>query len=97
MIYASRLAALAIAILLVTSGYSASQAANHETGVCNRAAAATLTGKNKISNRRARRLTGATIVRQIGLGDMVTMDYRPERVTIETEPKTRKIVRAFCG
>ncbi|MGN6192402.1 MAG: I78 family peptidase inhibitor [Rhodanobacteraceae bacterium] len=45
----------------------------------------------------AARLTGATIVRQIKPGQGVTMDYRRERVTIETDSKTRKIVRAFCG
>ncbi|MFX8887343.1 I78 family peptidase inhibitor, partial [Acinetobacter baumannii] len=68
-----------------------------QAGVCNPAAAAALAGKNRISDRRAKRLTGATIVRQIKPGQGVTMDYRPERVTIETDDKTRKILRASCG
>ncbi|WIG50290.1 MAG: hypothetical protein OJF48_001207 [Afipia sp.] len=42
-------------------------------------------------------MTGATIVRQIKPGQGVTMDYRPERVTIETDDRTRKIIRASCG
>jgi len=95
--FISRLAALTLAVLLISGSSSSSQAANHQSGVCSQAAAAALTGKNRISNRRAKRLTGATVVRQIRPGQGVTMDYRRERVTIETDPKTKKIVRAFCG
>jgi len=68
-----------------------------KTGVCNRAAAEALAGKRRVGDSRAKRLTGATIVRQIRPGQGVTMDYRRERVTIETDPKTGKIVRAICG
>ncbi len=39
----------------------------------------------------------ARIVRHIRPGQGVTMDYRQERVTIETDPKTGKIVRAMRG
>lgn len=95
MIHACRLAGLVAAVLLFVAGHSDSQAAS--VGVCNPAAAEALTGKNRISDRRAKRLTGATIVRQIRPGQGVTMDYRRERVTIETDPRTRKIVHAFCG
>lgn len=95
MIHACRLAGLVAAVLLFAAGHSDSQAAS--VGVCNPAAAEALTGKNRISDRSAKRLTGATIVRQIRPGQGVTMDYRRERVTIETDPRTRKIVRAFCG
>jgi hypothetical protein len=94
---AHRLAVLTIALAITAGGYAPSHAANPQRGVCNPAAADSLAGKNRISNRRAKRLTGATIVRQIKPGQGVTMDYRRERVTIETDPKTRKIVRAFCG
>ena len=96
MIHARWFAGLTIAFLLIAGCHSESQAATR-TGVCNPAAAAALTGKNRISDRRAKRLTGATIVRQIKPGQPVTMDYRQERITIETDNKTRKIVRAFCG
>ncbi|WP_245441356.1 I78 family peptidase inhibitor [Neorhizobium tomejilense] len=43
------------------------------------------------------RLTGATIVRQIRPDQMVTHDFRGNRVTIETDPATGRIVRATCG
>ena len=97
MIHARRFAGLAIALLVPVGCHSESQAARVRAGVCNPDAAAALAGKNRISDRRAKRLTGATIVRQIKPGQAVTMDYRRERVTIETDDKTRKIVRAFCG
>ncbi|MGN6308294.1 MAG: I78 family peptidase inhibitor [Xanthobacteraceae bacterium] len=92
-----RFAILTIAFAITAVSYLPSQAANPQPGVCNPAAADALAGKSKISDRRAKRLTGATIVRQIKPGQGVTMDYRRERVTIETDLKTRKIVRAFCG
>lgn len=94
---AQRFAVLTIVFAVTAGGYAPSQAAARQPGVCNPAAADVLAGKNKISDRRAKRLTGATIVRQIKPGQGVTMDYRRERVTIETDSKTRKIVRAFCG
>jgi hypothetical protein len=91
------LAVLTMAFALTAGGFSPSQAANRQSGVCNPAAADALAGKNRISSRKAKHLTGATLVRQIKPGQGVTMDYRRERVTIETDPRTRKIVRAFCG
>ena len=97
MIHARRFAGLTIAFLIVVGCHSESQAARLRAGVCNPAAAATLAGKTRISDRSARRLTGASIVRQIKPGQAVTMDYRQERITIETDNKTAKIVRAFCG
>ena len=92
-----RLAVLTIAFAFVAGGNSLSHAANRQHGICNKAAADALAGRHRISNRTAKRLTGATIVRQIKPGQGVTMDYRRERLTIETHPRTRKIVRAFCG
>lgn len=96
MIHIRRLAGLAIAAL-ITAGCNSHAQAAPPRGVCNPAAAEAWTGKTRISDRRAKRLTGATIVRQIRPGQGVTMDYRRERITIETDPNTRKIVRAFCG
>lgn len=60
-------------------------------------AAEALRGMHRMTDRQAMQKTGATIVRQIMPGQGVTMDYRRERVTIETDPKTGKIVRAACG
>ncbi|WP_306226066.1 I78 family peptidase inhibitor [Bosea beijingensis] len=66
-------------------------------GTCREDAAEALAGKARVSDAEAQETTGATIVRQIRPGQGVTMDYRRERVTIETNPKTGKIVRAYCG
>lgn len=67
------------------------------TGLCQRDAAQALAGKKRLTDEQAKQATGASIVRQIGPGQVVTMDYRQERVTIETDPRTGKIVRASCG
>jgi glutamine phosphoribosylpyrophosphate amidotransferase len=56
-----------------------------------------LAGKNRISDQQAMQQTGATLVRQIKPGDPVTMDFHQERVTIETDPDSGRIVRAACG
>ena len=64
---------------------------------CSEDAAEALAGKARIGDAEAQQITGATIVRQIRPGQGVTMDYRRERVTIETDPKSGKIVRAYCG
>ena len=66
-------------------------------GICRPDAANALAGKSRIGDAEAKQATGASIVRQIQPGQGVTMDYRQERVTIETDPQTDKIVRAFCG
>lgn len=66
-------------------------------GQCREEAAEGLAGKRRVSDAEARQATGATIVRQIRPGQGVTMDYRRERVTIDTDPKTGRIIRASCG
>lgn len=66
-------------------------------GLCKPTAAEALAGTDRLTDQQAMQKTGASIVRQIVPGQGVTLDYRPERVTIETDPKTGKIVRAFCG
>ena len=45
---------------------------------------------------RVRRAAGAAIVRVVKPGMMVTMDYRPERVTVEVDEQGR-ITRIACG
>jgi Peptidase inhibitor I78 family len=64
---------------------------------CDRDAAAALAGKPRISDDKARALTGARVVRQIAPGDAVTKDYSEARVTIETDPASGQIVSATCG
>lgn len=68
-----------------------------EPSLCRRDAAEALAGRNRITDNEARQITGASLVRQIRPGQGVTMDFRQERVTIETDPKSGKILRASCG
>jgi hypothetical protein len=90
------------AAVLATLGLAACQSPTPPTsggpaGACRPDAAQALVGKAAVSDAEARRLTGATLVRQIQPGQAVTMDFRQERVTIETDTKTGQIVRAACG
>lgn len=91
--------ALILAVLIVSACQSDTQQAQAASrpGICRPKAAEALTGKNRVTDAEAMRITGATLVRQIKPGQGVTMDYRQERVTIETDPKTNKILRAMCG
>jgi hypothetical protein len=64
---------------------------------CDRAAAERLVGQPRPTDEAARAATGASTVRQIGPGDPVTRDFRPNRVTIETDPATGTVTAASCG
>ncbi len=86
-----------LAVFTVVLGETGQAQAAGAPGICRRDAADALAGRKRISDARAKRLTGATMVRQIRPGQGITMDYRQERVTIETDPKTGRIVRAYCG
>lgn len=66
-------------------------------GLCRPAAAKALAGRARLSDAEAMRLTGAATVRRIAPGDAVTMDFRRERVTVETDPASGRVVRAVCG
>jgi hypothetical protein len=88
---------LAGAALLLAGCQSEAGTPVRQPQICDRNAAASLQGKMKVTDAEAMRLTGATIVRQIRPGDPVTMDFRRERITIETDRKTGRIARAYCG
>ena len=57
-----------------------------------------LTGKTKSEavTKEALRLSGAKTIRWIAPGMAVTMDYREDRLNLDTDEKG-KIVRAHCG
>ncbi|WP_429133751.1 I78 family peptidase inhibitor [Ensifer sp. 4252] len=100
LIYARQFAALAASLLLLAAAGCQKEpesTAPQAAGPCKPEVAETLPGKDRISDEDAKRITGATIVRQLKPGDPATMDFRQERVTIETDPATGKIVRAMCG
>lgn len=68
------------------------------TGICNAAPAQGLIGRPATSQlgTEALRLTGARDVRWIAPNSAVTMDYRPDRLNIETDAQNR--VRSIrCG
>ncbi|OCC02775.1 hypothetical protein BA190_22400 [Labrys sp. WJW] len=87
---------LAIAMLALAA--CASNAAQPgQPPACVAAAAQRLVGQPRPSDDEARKLTGARIVRQIKPGQAVTFDFRPDRVTITTNPATGRVVSAGCG
>lgn len=97
-------ASTAMMLLTVTAcrtetgpGSAEAKAPMAEAAICNRDAAEALVGKDRMTDDQARQLTGATKVRQIAPDAMVTMEFLQERVTIETDPNSGKIVRAYCG
>lgn len=66
-------------------------------GPCNDRAAASLVGGPKPADAEGIKRTNAKTVRQIEPGQMVTHDYREDRVTIETDPASGRVVSARCG
>ncbi len=96
-LFAASALGLALVTLMVSQGEAQQAKPKAAPGICRGDAAKALIGKKHVTDAAARRLTGASIVRQIKPGQGVTMDYRQERVTIETNPKTRRIIRAYCG
>lgn len=85
-------------IALALSGCSADGAPNSQAqGPCNAEATKELVGQKKPTEELAMQLTGAKTVRQIQPGNMVTQDFREDRVTIETDPATGLVVAARCG
>ena len=88
---------VAACVALASSGCSADGVSSPAEGQCNVEAAQGLVGKEKPADADAMQLTGSKAVRQIQPGDMVTQDFREDRVTIETDPATGLVTRATCG
>jgi hypothetical protein len=66
-------------------------------GPCSADAAQSLVGKPKPTDGEAIRITNSKTVRQIEPNQAVTHDFREDRVTIETDPATGRVVGARCG
>ncbi|MBO9463531.1 MULTISPECIES: I78 family peptidase inhibitor [Stappiaceae] len=88
------IAGVALALYACSADGSAPSTAS---APCNAEAAGALVGKPKPTDAEAMQLSGAKTVRQIQLGDMVTQDFREDRVTIETDPASGRVVGATCG
>jgi hypothetical protein len=90
----------AVFILSFCSALAACKADPVQTspvGSCNEDAAGSLVGQAKPTDAEAMQVTNSTSVRQIEPGQMVTQDYRADRVTIETDPTSGRVVSARCG
>lgn len=95
-----RLPLVATAILFpVLAGCTAGVASDTPAAgkKCDASRVQVLVGKPKPTDAAAMQQSGATIVRQIQPGQMVTQDYNEGRVTIETDPTSGLVVRAACG
>jgi hypothetical protein len=93
----SLIAALALS-LPACATTPAESAPEPAAGACNAAAARALIGRpaTPALEAEAQRLTGARRVRVIRPGDMVTMDYSPDRLDIHIGPDG-KAERFACG
>lgn len=65
-------------------------------GRCDPERAQSLVGKPKPTDAEAMRQSGAATVRQIAPGDPVTQDFSEGRVTVETDPATKLVVKVTC-
>jgi hypothetical protein len=89
------IAAAFLAIALAGIGVEAGASPPVRSVKCQPHATAALVGRVPPSNASIRRLTGSATVRRIAPGDMVTQDYREDRVTVTVSK--RKVVAASCG
>lgn len=88
-------AALALA---ACSSVDLNEPVDAQPGVCNADKASHVTGK-RISDaleQEAKRSSGAGIIRVIRPGQMVTKDYRIERLNLQLNDHDT-VVRAYCG
>lgn len=56
-----------------------------------------LIGQAGLTNDQIKKVTKAELIRNIAPGQPVTMDYRENRITITTDPVSKKIIDASCG
>ena len=100
-------AAAGLVAMAVTLGCATAAAAPEEeavpphgstAGKCDASKAASLVGKTRSDalGAEAMRLSGAASLRWIRPGDMVTMDYREDRLNIELDERSR-VARLRCG
>lgn len=89
---------LAVAALLTAGCATAPAAEAGGSGKCDAAPAQKLIGRSRSAQvgAEARRLSGATALRWIAPGTMVTMDYREDRVNLRVDA-AGKVVRVDCG
>jgi hypothetical protein len=89
---------LLIAVALVTAGCATAAPPQRGGGKCNAAKAQKLIGRSRSAElgAQAKRLSGATALRWIASGSMVTMDYREDRLNLRVDAAGR-VVKVDCG
>ena len=89
---------LALAALLAAGCATAPAAEAGATGGCDSSRAQKLLGRTKSARlgAQALRLSGATALRWIAPGSMVTMDFRENRINLRVDSKNR-VVKIDCG
>ena len=83
------------AAFLLSASLISMAGAQESRGNCSSEAAASLINKPLPPAEDLKRVTGASIIRQIAPGDPVTMDFNERRLTVEVAGG--KILRATCG
>lgn len=64
---------------------------------CDPVKAKNLIGKTDLAEKQVLSITNARVYRSAYVGEPVTEELRPDRVTIVLDPKTKKIVASMCG
>lgn len=64
---------------------------------CDPIKAKKLVGKTDLTEKQILSTTNARVYRSAYVGEPVIEEFRPDRVTIVIDPKTKKIVASMCG
>lgn len=64
---------------------------------CDPIKAKKLVGKIDLTEKQILSTTNARVYRSAYVGEPVTEEFRPDRVTIVIDPKTKRIVAGMCG
>lgn len=64
---------------------------------CDPVKAKKLVGKTDLTEKQILSMTNARVYRSAYIGEPVTEEFRPDRVTIVINPKTKRIVASMCG
>ncbi len=56
-----------------------------------------LVGRTDLSEQQIKQITNSEIIRYAKVGEAVTENYRPNRITIISDSNTQKIIDASCG
>ena len=90
---------IAVAAALLAAGCATAPPAEAGgQGKCDASRAQKLIGRTKSAGlaAEAKRLSGATALRWIAPGTMVTMDYREDRINLRVDSKDR-LIKVDCG